>query len=619
MLSQTRPLLPRRGQLPIEDHALIGDGSTCALIRRDGAVPWICLPQFDSEPFFASLLDAARGGEWSISPEGLHGGEQRYADDTAIVTTTLTGDGGVVEITDFMALRSGADLTEVAPASRGQFVRVARVVAGTVRLCVRFTPRNASRFGRMGGAYTVDSPDHPGLPLLLRSSHPLDHDGAGTLSTTLTLRAGEVYESALVWSPDRQVNVGTSAHSLLERTAEAWRRWASRISYEGPQRQLVRRSAVTLKLLDHFSTGGIMAAATSSLPEWVGGERNWDYRYTWVRDAAFSTYALRRIGCNSEADAFLAWTLGCAERDGKPSIMYTLDGGQPPAERTDPTLSGWRDSAPVRWGNGAAGQTQHDVYGELLDVAYQWVRAGGRVDDHLWSTLVELTDSAASQWRSPDHGIWEVRAQGRPFTYSVGMCQVAVDRALRIAELTGRSRPADRWRRASDEIRDALLTKAWDADRGTFTEQLSEDGSDTGGLDGALLALPLRRIVEFTDPRMVATVEAVRRDLDAGDGLLYRYRPEVSSDGLDGEEGAFLLCSFWLVDNLTEQGRLEEAVALYDSLCGRANHVGLLSEQIDPRNGSFLGNFPQAFSHIGVIASGHRLSRAIAREHMRSA
>ncbi|MGB3356664.1 MAG: glycoside hydrolase family 15 protein [Mycobacterium sp.] len=445
----------------------------------------------------------------------------------------------------------------------------------------------------------------------LRSSHPLQPDGHGALTAEITLRAGQTYESSLGWAPERQISVGVFAATLCARTTEAWRRWADRITYEGPQRHLVRRSALTLKLLDHSSTGAIMAAATSSLPENVGGERNWDYRYTWVRDAAFSTYALRRIGLSSDANAFLSWTLNCAERDGGPSIMYALDGGQPPEEWTDPNLRGWRDSAPVRWGNAAAGQTQHDVYGELLDVAYQWVRAGGAVNDHLWSSLSSLADAAAENWRTPDHGIWEIRSAGRPFTYSVALCEVAVDRALRIAEMTGRSCPTEAWRIARDEIRATLLDGAWDPTRETFTEQLSFDGSSRGGLDGSLLALPLRRVVEFTDPRMVSTVEAVRRELDAGDGLLYRYRHDVSSDGLHGGEGAFLLCSFWLVDNLTEQGRLDEALELYDSLCARANHVGLLSEEIDPRDGSFLGNFPQAFSHIGVIASGFRLSRAI--------
>ena len=610
-ISATRPFAPRAGYLPIEDHGLIGDGTTCALVRRDGAVPWLCLPQFDAAPLFASLLDAERGGTWSIAPAGLSGGEQRYADDTAMLITTLSGDGGVVEVTDFHAMRAGADLTEIAPGARNQLVRIARVVSGTVDLQIRFAPRRAAQFTQVSRAWTFDSPDHPGLPLQLRTSHPLQHHSDGSLSATVTLRAGEIYESSLGWSRDRQVHIGTSASTLAARTAEVWRRWATGIDYEGPQRHLVRRSALTLKLLDHSSTGGIMAAATSSLPEWVGGERNWDYRYTWVRDAAFSTYALRRIGLTSEADAFLSWTLACAERDGGPSIMYALDGGQPPAEWSDPQLRGWRDSAPVRWGNGAAGQTQHDVYGELLDVAYQWVRAGGAVDDHLWSMLSTLTDAAVDKWRTPDHGIWEIRDTGRQFTYSVALCQVAVDRALRIAELTGRSCPTDKWRVAHDEIRAALLDGAWDPARNTFTEQLSFDGAAQGGLDGSLLALPLRRVVDFTDPRMVSTVEAVRRDLDAGDGLLYRYRHEVSSDGLTGDEGAFLLCSFWLVDNLTEQGRIDEALELYDSLCARANHVGLLSEEIDPRDGSFLGNFPQAFSHIGVISSGFRLARAI--------
>lgn len=607
----SRGFAPRDGFLPIEDHGVIGDGSTCALVRRDGSIPWLCLPQFDSPPMFTALLDRERGGEWSLTPRNLRAGEQRYDADSAILTTTLTAEHGIVEVTDFLALRSGADLHEITPAGRQQLVRVARVVAGTVDLQVLFQPRRATAFGRTGGAWTFSSPDHPDLPLGLRTSHTLDHRSDGALTGTITLRAGESYESTLIWSPDRHVHVNTPARDLAARTAQAWRSWASGIDYDGPQHHLVRRSALTLKLLDHASTGAIMAAATSSLPEWVGGERNWDYRYTWVRDAAFSTYALRRIGLSSEANAFLSWTLASAERDGGPSIMYALDGGQPPEEYSDPELRGWRDSAPVRWGNGAATQTQHDVYGELLDVAYQWVRAGGTVDDHLWSMLRSLVDTAIEKWRTPDHGIWEIRDSGRLFTYSVAMCQVAVDRALRIAESTGRGCPTDAWRTAHAEIASVLLDQAWDADRNTLTEQLSPDGVPGRGLDGSLLALPLRRVISFTDPRMVATVEAVRRELDAGDGLLYRYRHDVSPDGLEGKEGAFLLCSFWLVDNLTGQGRIDEALELYDSLCARANHLGLLSEEINPIDGSFLGNFPQAFSHIGVIASGHRLARAM--------
>lgn len=601
----------RDGFPPIEDHGLIGDGNTCALVSRSGSIPWLCLPQFDSPPLFVALLDRRRGGQWSVAPQGLLTGEQRYETDTAILTTTLTSESGIVEVTDFFAMRSGADLHEVTATGRQQLVRIARVVAGTVELLIRFHPRRVTSYDRTGGAWTFLSPDHTHLPIALRTSHALAEQSDGALTATITLRAGETYESSLVWSPDRQAHVNTPGQTLAARTAEVWRRWAADIDYEGPQRHLVRRSALTLKLLDHASTGSIMAAATSSLPEWVGGQRNWDYRYTWVRDAAFSTYALRRIGLTSEANAFLSWTLACAERDGGPSIMYALDGGQPPEEFEDPDLRGWRDSAPVRWGNGAAGQTQHDVYGELLDVAYQWVRAGGAVDDHLWSMLCTLVNRAIEKWRTPDHGIWEIRDSGRLFTYSVAMCHVAVDRALRIAELIGRQCPTGRWRTARDQMHAVLIEQSWDAERQTLTEQLSPQEVSGRGLDGSLLALPLRRVIAFTDPRMIATVEAVRRDLDAGDGLLYRYRHDVSPDGLEGQEGAFLLCSFWLVDNLTGQGRVEEALTLYDSLCARANHVGLLSEEINPGDGSFLGNFPQAFSHIGVIASGHRLARAM--------
>jgi GH15 family glucan-1,4-alpha-glucosidase len=280
-------------------------------------------------------------------------------------------------------------------------------------------------------------------------------------------------------------------------------------------------------------------------------------------------------------------------------------------EWQDLALSGYRGSGPVRWGNGAARQTQNDVYGELLDVAYQWVRAGGALQEPLWGALRTLTEQAIAHWGTPDNGIWEIRDAGRPFTYSVAMCHVAVDRALRIGEICGLPHPRERWRQEADRIHRTLLDSAWDPDRGTFTEQLTPPGQgERGGLDGSLLSLPLRRLIPFDDPRMVATTEAVRRHLDAGDGLLYRYLHAESPDGLQGTEGAFLLCSFWLVDNLAGQGRLDEAHALYDSLCGRANELGLLSEEIDPATGAFLGNFPQAFSHVGVISSGWNLARA---------
>ncbi|OZF41997.1 glycoside hydrolase family 15 protein [Rhodococcus sp. 14-2470-1a] len=608
---RTRPFADE-DYLPIEDHGLIGDGQTCALVARDGTIPWLCLPQFDSAPYLAGILDRNIGGTFSIAPRGLTGGEQEYLHDTAVLVTTLDCPDGTVQITDAMTLRSGADLAEIADASRRELIRVARVVTGTVELDVRLATRRRQLFGREGGMWTLTSPDHPDLTLRLRTSHDLTVAEDGSLGATISLRAGEAFSTTLVWSPDNSLSTRVDPASMIDQTAEVWRRWMTNVHYEGPARHLVRRSALTLKLLDHSTTGAIMAAATSSLPEHVGGVRNWDYRYTWVRDAAFSTYALRRIGLGSEADAFLNWTLTCAERDGKPSIMYTLDGGQPQEEIEDPDLEGWRGSAPVRWGNGAAGQTQHDVYGELLDVAFQWTRAGGKIDDHLWEILTELTESVIGVWRTPDHGIWEIRDSARPFTYSVALCHVAVDRALQIAEISGRTCPVERWKKAADEIHAELLERSWDEDADTFTEHLAdENGTGHGGLDGSLLTLPLRRIIDFDDSRMVSTVDKVVERLDAGNGLLYRYLHDESSDGLPGKEGAFLLCSFWLVDNLTGQGRLDEAVALYESLCARANHLGLLSEEIDPADGSFLGNFPQAFSHIGIIASGHRLARAL--------
>ena len=376
--------------------------------------------------------------------------------------------------------------------------------------------------------------------------------------------------------------------------------------YDGPQEAVVRRSIVTLKMLDFNETGALVAAPTSSLPEAIGGVRNWDYRYAWVRDAAFSVYAFRRVGLHAEARGFLSWVLGSIERDGSPRVLYTLDGLRPPPEREDPELEGYRASSPVRWGNAAADQRQHDAYGEILDCAYQWVAAGGELGPTLWRRLSALVEEARLAWDQPDHGIWEVRTATRPFTYSAAMCQVALDRGARLAERLGLPGDVAGWRADAQRIQAAIIELGWDPDQRSFTEHLGP-----GGLDASLLALPLRRVVEARHPRMIATVEAIVRRLGAGEGLLYRYLPEESADGLPGHEGAFLLCSFWLVDNLAAQGRLDEAMALYESLCGRAGTLGLLPEEIDPSTGGFLGNHPQAFSHVGVVSSGMNLARAL--------
>jgi GH15 family glucan-1,4-alpha-glucosidase len=336
--------------------------------------------------------------------------------------------------------------------------------------------------------------------------------------------------------------------------------------------------------------------------------RNWDYRYAWVRDAAFSVYALHRIGLSHEAAGFLSWILHVAEGDGSPRVMYDLDGRIPPDEQFDAGLEGYRHSKPVRWGNAAASQTQHDVYGEIIDCAYQWAAHHGSIPAELWRQLTSLANAAARNWRTPDHGIWEVRTAGRPFTYSAALCQVALDRAARMATRFGLVGPRKSWERTAGEIRTAILEEAWDERRKTLTEHLGG-----GGLDAGLLALPLRRVFPADHPKMVATTQAVCDRLGAGQGLVYRYSNEESSDGIPGGEGAFLLCSFWLVDNLTNQGRLDEALSLYDSLCARAGTLGLLPEEVDPSSGAFLGNYPQAFSHIGVISSGVNLARALQR------
>jgi GH15 family glucan-1,4-alpha-glucosidase len=466
-------------------------------------------------------------------------------------------------------------------------------------LRVEIAPAGGARAERHAEGIRLYSPSRREIDLHLYSTRPL----AGPRSA-VDLAAGERLDLILRWGKGMPRRSYAGAPDLLRATLAAWRRWMDRFEYQGPQEPLVRRSAITLKLLDYFENGAIVAAPTSSLPEAIGGPRNWDYRYTWIRDAAFSVYALRRIGFQGEAARFLGWVLDIAEESGRPCVLYDLDGRQPPPEYQDPSLEGYRRSRPVRWGNGAADQRQHDVYGEMMDCAYQWASGGGQIDPLLWERLTALVEGAKREWREPDHGIWEVRTPGRVFTYSAALCQVALDRGARLAERFGLAGDAAGWKEEAGRIRAAILDEAWDEGRKSLTEHLGG-----GGIDASLLTLPLRRVLPADHPKMIATTAAVAATLGAGNGLLYRYLPDESPDGLPGHEGAFLLCSFWLVDNLARQGRLQEATDLYDSLCSRAGALGLLPEQIDPSSGSFLGNYPQAFSHIGVISSGVNLSR----------
>ncbi len=589
----------RDGYLALEDLGLIGDGTTAALVGLDGSIPWLCLPRFDSEPLFAGLLDTDGGGSFTVAPDEVVEARQRYEPDTAVLVTELRSPTGLLAVTDALTLHPGAVLSEDATAGRRELVRSAVVLDGSVRVRIELEPRGGASAEQAAAGLAVEAGRRPDLELHLRCNRPLDG-----LSSVHELRAGERLDLALSWGGAHRFH-RFGEEELLAATARSWRSWLEGFDYDGPERELVRRAAVTLKLCDKWSNGALIAAPTSSLPAPVGGVRNWDYRYTWVRDASFSVYALRRIGFDDEAGAFLGWVLDTFELGEAPKIRYAVDGGPVPDERVDGALEGYRRSAPVRWGNGAADQRQHDVYGEILDCAYQWVRGGRRLDPHLWGRLCALADLAADAWRLPDQGIWEVRSEGRVFTYSAGLCHVALDRAARLAEQLSLPGPAADWRRAADELRETVLG-SWDEDAGTLSEHLDGGGS----LDAGLLVLPLRRVVAADHPRMVATTAAVAERLSAGGGLLYRYLHDESPDGIAGDEGAFVLCSFWLVENLARQGRLDEASELYASLCGRASPLGLLPEQIDPTSGEFAGNFPQAFSHIGVISAGVTLARA---------
>ena len=601
MTIEFRDIQRRDGYLPIEDHGVIGDGTTAALVGRDGTIDWMCAPRFDSPPLFASLLDAGIGGRFSIVPEGPAESRQRYEEGTPILVTELRTPAGMIELTDALTIRAGADLTEDVSACRGELLRRIRCIEGEVPVRFHLQPHGGAEWSPHGDAARLSLSRRPSLDLYVGGSL-----GITGPDESVTLRQGDERFVLLRWGGGSLRGRVADPEALLEQTAEAWRRWIGRLRYSGRYEAKVRRAAITLKLLDYFESGASVAAVTSSLPAPIGGVRNWDYRYTWIRDASFTSYALRRINYPRESWYFLAWALGATEGDERPLVLYDVEGHRPPEEREDGELEGYRGSDPVRWGNAAANQRQHDIFGEIVDCAWLWVRGGGSIDRPLWERLRGFIDRAGEEWRTADHGIWEVRTPGRPFTYSAALCHVALDRGARLSERLNLPGEPDRWRREADEIRTAILEEAWSEEHGAITEHL--DGS--GGLDASLLSLPLRRVVPFDHPRMVATVETIGRELDAGGGLLYRYRAEESPDGLPGEEGAFLLASFWMVDNLVGQGRLDEAEQLFESLCARTNAVGLLPEQLDPSSGAFLGNFPQAFSHIGLISSAANISRA---------
>ncbi|HEY3019613.1 MAG TPA: glycoside hydrolase family 15 protein [Solirubrobacteraceae bacterium] len=604
------------GSVPIADYGLLSDCSSAALVSRDGSIDWLCLPRFDSPSVFARLLDRD-AGHWSIAPAGELTAERRYIGGTLVVETTFTTPGGTVRVTDALAFpegQRGHDLGKDAP---HELLRSVEGVSGEVELELELAPR--AEYGLVrplirveeGGARTFGGPNR----MAVRSAVGLELSDA-TLRARFAVREGDRLGFSLRWAAVEGAQPEpTAPQRVADRIAdvvEGWRSWeAEHDIYEGPHKELVRLSSRVLKGLTYRPTGAIVAAPTTSLPETVGGERNWDYRYAWIRDASLTMEALYIGSCPDEAEDFISFMTsaagGGAGNDYALQIMYGIGGEHDLSERELPFLRGWRDSAPVRVGNGAWDQVQLDVYGELLNAMWLYHEKLGELHPEIQRFVADLADTAARRWHERDSGMWEMRGEPRHHLSSKVLCWVALDRAVKLADRLGEHGRPDAWRAAADEIREAVLTRGWSEAKQAYAQSFDSDD-----LDGAALLMPLVGFLPATDERMRATIEAVARELTQ-DGLVLRYLNEdegVNADGLTGEEGTFVICSFWLVSCLAQAGELERAEALFDQLVSYANDLGLIAEEIDTANGELLGNFPQAFSHIGLIIAASHIDKA---------
>jgi GH15 family glucan-1,4-alpha-glucosidase len=600
--------------VPIAAHALLSNCHSAALVTSDGSVDWLCFPRFDSPSIFGRLLDED-AGHWWIRPAGGYAATRRYLDRTLVLATTFRTPAGRMVVTD--ALATGADnrghaLGKDAPRL---LLREITCIEGTVEAEVSYAPRPEygllqPLLSHVDGGVTARG----GAEWLVLST-PVGMDLVGSTATArVRLSAGETLRFALHRSTlEEQPARVWSQNEIRDRLADtvaAWQSWSDlHQTYDGPWQDLVRLSGRVLQGLTFQPSGAIVAAATTSLPEGVGGERNWDYRYSWVRDASFTMEALWVSACPDEADdffAFMTTAAAAAVGAGTPlQIMFGVGGEHDLTERTLPHLAGWRDSRPVRVGNGAWSQQQVDVYGELLGAAHRLADQIGAMDDDMRTFLIALADSAAVRWRETDQGIWEVRGEPRHFLYSKVMCWVALDRAVKLADRLKATDRVEEWTAAQDEIRETVLRDGWNEQAGAFTQY---PGSD--GLDASNLMMPIVGFLPADDPRMLATIEAIADRLTDERGLVYRYRTEGGVDGLAGEEGTFLLCTFWLAQALAMAGRVEQAREVFDRAAGYANDVGLLAEEVDPGTGELLGNFPQAFSHIGLVNAAWAISEA---------
>ena len=593
---------------PIENYGIIGDLHTVALVGMDGSIDFLCLPEFDSPSLFAALLDSRRGGRFQVAPL-LDQAQQKqlYLPDTCVLLTRFLSDAGVAEVSDFMPI---AEID-----ARHTIARRVKTVRGEIRFRMVCQPRfDYARAPHTvettrDGALFVSSGQRP-LALRLHATVPVRvDDGAATAEFTLRAdeRASFVLELVRPGEESPATNPDFIAEAFKE-TVNFWRRWVGRSTYRGRWRETVNRSALTLKLLTSRRYGSIVAAPTFGLPEEVGGARNWDYRYTWIRDAAFTLYGLIRLGYTEEAAGFMRWVEARCdelEPDGALQIMYGIDGRHLLPEEPLSHLEGYRGSRPVRVGNEAHTHLQLDIYGELMDAIYLYDKYGEPIAYDLWRNVVRFIDWLCANWRQPDESIWEVRGGRREFLYSRVLCWAAIDRAVRLARRRSFPSPLVRWHDVRDEIYQDVFTRFWNPTAKAFVQT---PGSNA--LDASALLMPLIKFISPTDARWVSTLRAIEREL-VSDSLVYRYRlDEAFSDGLKGTEGTFSMCSFWYVECLSRLGDLEQARYYFEKMLGYASHLGLYGEELGQR-GEHLGNFPQAFTHLALISAAYDLDRRL--------
>ena len=590
--------------VPLEDYALLGDCETAALVSRGGSIDWLCWPRFDSAACFAALLGTPQHGRWRLAAVDENARvTRRYRDDTLILETEVETADGAVTVIDFMPLRG----------TQSDLVRTVRGRRGRVAMCMELVIRFDYGSTVPWVSQVRDGTEHGLLraiagPDMLTLRADVAVQGKGLTSVAeFVVGQGESVSFVLTYSPSHlPLPAPVHPEAALADTERFWREWAARCTYVGEWRDAVMRSLLTLKALTFRPTGGIVAAPTTSLPEQIGGSRNWDYRFCWLRDATLTLLTLMDAGYFEEAAAWRGWLVRAAA--GSPEqlqIMYGLAGERQLREWELPWLPGYEDSRPVRVGNAAFDQLQLDVYGEVLDALYQARRGGLPQSDEAWQLSCSLVRHLEQVWQRPDEGIWEVRGPRQQFTHSKVMAWVALDRAIRATEEFGRKGPVDQWRASRQRIHDEVCAHGYDASLGTFVQAY---GSTQ--LDASLLMIPLVGFLPPEDPRVRGTVAAIEKRLMA-DGLVLRYDSRKTDDGLPPGEGAFLACSFWLVDNYAMLGRMDDARALFERLLSLRNDVGLLAEEYDPRLGRLVGNFPQAFSHVGLVDSALNLSRGV--------